>query len=116
MTDPKAQKLLTALKKEYPDAKCALNFRNPLEILVATILSAQCTDKKVNEVTKNLFKKYRKPQDYASASIKDLEKDIRSTGFYRQKAKWIQNASKIILEKYNGKVPKSMVLRERQRT
>lgn len=101
-------KILELLKKEYPKAKVALDFRTPVEMLAATILSAQCTDKRVNIVTKTLFKKYRTAADYAKADIKEFENDIRSTGFYRNKAKNIINAAKIIVEKYNGKVPDTM--------
>lgn len=101
-------KVLKILKKEYPDAKLALNFRNPLEILVSTILSAQCTDKRVNEVTKALFKKYKTVSDYANADVKVFEQEIHSTGFYRNKAKNIIAAAKMILADFSGKVPDSM--------
>jgi len=100
--------IMGLLKKEYPTAKCSLNFRNPLELMVATILSAQCTDVRVNIVTKTLFKKYRQPQNYYKVPQKELEEDIRSTGFYRNKAKAIQWACKAIVEKFGGKVPKTM--------
>lgn len=100
--------ILKALKQEYPEAKCALNFSNPLEMLVATILSAQCKDKMVNRITLNLFKKYRTAKDYADADVKEFEKDIRSTGFYRNKAKNIKAACKIIVEKHGGNVPGTM--------
>jgi len=103
-----APAILKALKKEYPLSAIALKFSNPLEILVATVLSAQCTDKMVNKVTKKLFKKYRTVRDYATADIRELEKDIHSTGFYRNKARNIQNACRIILEKHKGKVPDIM--------
>ncbi|MCB4790326.1 MAG: endonuclease III [Elusimicrobia bacterium] len=96
------------LKKEYPDAKVALSYSNPLEILVATILSAQCTDERVNIVTQALFKKYRKLDDYANADLKEFEQDIRSTGFYRHKAKNIINSAKLILKNFKGKVPDKM--------
>ena len=99
--------ILKALKEEYPQAKCALNFSSPLEMLVATILSAQCTDKMVNKVTESLFKKYRTAKDYAQADLKGLEQDIRSTGFYRNKAKNIREACRIIMEN-GGKVPQTM--------
>jgi len=101
--------ILRILSETYPDAKVALNFTNPLEILIATILSAQCTDERVNKVTETLFKKYRSPEDYAKSSLKDLEKDIKSTGFYKAKAKNIRDACRIIVEKFNSQVPKSMV-------
>lgn len=101
-------KILILLKKEYPKVKIALNFTNPLEILVSTILSAQCTDARVNLVTKTLFKKYRTVEDYAKANIKTFEQEIRSTGFYRNKAKNIIASTKKILKDFNGKVPDSM--------
>jgi endonuclease-3 len=101
-------KVIELLEKEYPDAKTALNYSSPLEILVATMLSAQATDAIVNTVTKNLFKKYRKPEDYANADIKELEQDIRSTGFYHNKAKNLQKCCKLLVEKYSSKVPKTM--------
>ena len=104
----RTKKIMALLKKEYPTAKCSLNFRNPLELMVATILSAQCTDVRVNIVTKTLFKKYRKPQDYYKVPQQELEQDIRSTGFYRNKAKAIQSACRAIVEKFGGKVPKTM--------
>lgn len=96
------------LEKEHPDAKVALHYSNPLELLVATILSAQSTDETINKVTKTLFKKYTKPEDYANADLKELEQDIRSTGFYHNKAKNLQNTAKMLVEKYNSKVPKTM--------
>lgn len=104
----KAKKILSILRKTYPDAHCELNFSNPLELLVATILSAQCTDARVNLVTRALFKKYRKAEDYTGVAPAELEKDIRSTGFYKNKAKAIQGCCKILVEKYGGKVPKTM--------
>lgn len=100
--------MLPLLKKEYPNAKIALNFSNPLEILVATVLSAQCTDERVNMVTKSLFKKYRKAQDYAKANLKTFEQEIRSTGFYRNKAKNIISAAQKIVKDFHGKMPDSM--------
>jgi endonuclease-3 len=101
----RASEILKRLKKEYPVAKIALEFKNPFQLLVSTILSAQCTDERVNIVTKSLFKKYKKPQDFLNVSSEELEKDIFSTGFYRQKAKSIKNCCKALLEKHNGKVP-----------
>lgn len=101
-------KILILLKKEYPKAKVALNFASPLEILVSTILSAQCTDARVNLVTKTLFRKYRTVEDYAKANIKIFEQEIRSTGFYHNKTKNIINAAKKIIEDFNSKVPGSM--------
>lgn len=96
------------LKNEYPDAKPALNCGNPLELLVATVLSAQCTDSQVNKVTEHLFKKYNSVTDYAFADPRELEVDIYSTGFYRQKAKNIIRAAQILLEKYDSRVPQTM--------
>lgn len=101
-------KFLILLKKEHPQAKIALNFTKPLEILVSTILSAQCTDVRVNLVTKSLFKKYRKVEDYAKANIKTFEQEIRSTGFYHNKAKNIIAAAQRILKDFNGEVPNTM--------
>lgn len=103
-----AAKVVKILRKTYPDAKCALYFSNPLEILVATILSAQCTDVRVNMVTPGLFKKYRSCKDFAEAKPEELQKDIKSTGFYRNKAKSIQGACRMMLEKFEGKVPRTM--------
>jgi endonuclease-3 len=100
--------IIKILQKEYPQAKIALNFSNPIELLVATILSAQCTDERVNKVTKELFKKYKTVDDYANADIKKFEQEIKPTGFYKMKAKNIINAAKIIKEKFNGKVPDTM--------
>jgi len=101
-------KILELLEEEHPDAKIALHYTNPLELLVATILSAQCTDKRVNIVTKTLFKKYRKAEDYASADLKKLEADIKSTGFYRNKAKNLKRCCQILVEKFSSQVPKTM--------
>jgi DNA-(apurinic or apyrimidinic site) lyase (EC 4.2.99.18)/endonuclease III (EC 3.2.2.-) len=100
--------IIKILEKEYPVAKTVLNFSNPLEILVATILSAQCTDERVNKVTKELFKKYKTVDDYANANLKKFEQEIKSTGFYKMKAKNIINSAKIIKEKFSGKVPDTM--------
>lgn len=100
--------IIRVLEKEYKTPKIALEFSNPLEILVATILSAQCTDDRVNVVTETLFKKYRKVSDYANAKPKAFEHDIKSTGFYRNKAKNIIAAAKIIREKFGGNVPDNM--------
>ena len=100
------KQILIALKKEYPKAHCALHFSNPLELLVATQLSAQCTDKRVNQVTKNLFKKYKKAADYAKAPLKDLEKEIKSTGFFRNKARHLKDSCAQIEKNHKGKVPK----------
>ncbi|MGB9664953.1 MAG: endonuclease III [Ignavibacteria bacterium] len=99
------QEILDRLRKHYPDAKIKLKFKNPFELLIATILSAQCTDDRVNIVTETLFKKYRKPEDYLKVSNEELEKDIFSTGFYKQKAKAIKACCQALVEKYNGKIP-----------
>lgn len=100
-----ANKIFQLLKKHYPNPKPALEYSNPFELLIATILSAQCTDERVNIVTKNLFNKYQKPEDYMKVSNEELEKDIFSSGFYKQKAKSIKNCCAELLEKYEGKVP-----------
>jgi endonuclease-3 len=96
------------LRKAYPDAGCTLDFENPFELLVATILSAQCTDERVNAVTKTLFRKYRKPEDYVRARPGRLEADIRSTGFFRTKAKAIRELSRDLLHTHGGQVPRDM--------
>lgn len=108
MNATNAKEIIRLLKKEYPDAHCALNHTNAFELLIATILSAQCTDERVNIVTADLFRKYRKPSDYLKVPQTELEQDIRSTGFYRNKAKNIQGACKLLVEKYKGEVPESM--------
>ena len=108
MSTKDMDKILPLLKKEYPKAKIVLNFSTPLEILVATVLSAQCTDARVNIVTKSLFKKYRKVQDYAKANLKTFEQEIRSTGFYRNKAKNIISTAQKIIKDFGGKLPDSM--------
>ncbi len=104
----RAEQIVAGLRQLYPDAKCSLDFTTPLELLVATMLSAQCTDERVNQVTKALFKKYRSAQDYASADPETLEQDIKQTGFYRNKAKHIREAAQIIVERYGGEVPRAM--------
>jgi endonuclease-3 len=104
----RVQQLVKALPKVYPDAHCELDFRNPLELLVATILSAQCTDKRVNAVTPGLFAKYRSAADYAKASPASLEKMIRSTGFFRSKTKSIRGATAAIASEHGGRVPNTM--------
>jgi endonuclease-3 len=96
------------LQEEYPDAEPMLHFKNPLELLVATILSAQCTDKQVNKVTQVLFKKYSSVEDFANADINELGKDIYTTGFYHQKAKHIIGSAQLILTEFGGKVPDTM--------
>jgi endonuclease III len=100
--------ILSGLDQAYPNAQCALRHTNPLQLLLATILSAQCTDERVNIVTQDLFRKYRTPNDYADAPREDLENDIRSTGFYHNKAKSIQGACQMILDKFGGSVPRTM--------
>ncbi len=100
--------IIRRLKRAYPDAKCSLNHANAFELLIATILSAQCTDERVNIVTSDLFRKYRGPQDYLSVAPRELEKDIQSTGFFRNKTKSIQGTSKMLLDEYNGRVPQTM--------
>jgi len=100
--------IIKRLKKAYPDAHCALNHTNAFELLIATILSAQCTDERVNIVTATLFRKYLGPQDYVDATTEELENDIRSTGFFRNKTKSIKAASARLLEVYGGEVPKRM--------
>lgn len=104
----RVKKINSVLKKLFPDAKIALRYKNPFELLVAVILSAQCTDKKVNEVTARLFKKYKTLDDYVNANQKEFEQDIRPTGFYKNKARYILMCAKIIKEKFNGKVPDNM--------
>jgi endonuclease-3 len=101
-------KAIELLEGEYPDAKTALKYSNPLELLVATILSAQCTDKRVNAVTKNLFKKYKTSEDYAESDLSELEEDVRPTGFFRNKARNIQKSCRLLVEKFNSQVPKTM--------
>lgn len=103
-----AVKILTGLKNAYPDAGCSLSFRSPLELLVATILSAQCTDVRVNKVTPKLFQQFCSAKDYAAAPIEQLEEAIRTTGFFHNKAKNIQNACRRIAEEFGGKVPDTM--------
>lgn len=106
--EKRTREIIGRLKKEYPDAHCALDHANAFELLIATILSAQCTDERVNIVTANLFRKYRKPEDYLNVSQEELEKDIHSTGFYRNKAKNIQGACRKIVELYDGEIPQTM--------
>ena len=108
--DKKKQRLksiLSLLNKNYPSAHCALNFKNPLELLVATQLSAQCTDKRVNLVTQTLFKKYKTAKDYAKAPIKELEKAVQSTGFFRNKARNLKQSCQTLEKSYKGQVPKN---------
>jgi endonuclease III len=100
--------IIKRLKKAYPDAHCALNHTSPFELLIATILSAQCTDERVNIVTANLFRKYRGPEDFVRVSQRELEKDIHSTGFFRNKAKNIKAASQRLIDVYGGNIPQTM--------
>jgi endonuclease-3 len=102
------RKIIRLLKRAYPDAHCSLNHSNPFELLIATILSAQCTDDRVNIVTADLFRKYRKPADYLKVSNRELEKDIRTTGFFRNKTKSIQGTARLLVDQYGGEVPNSM--------
>jgi endonuclease-3 len=104
----RTKKIIAGLEKAYPTAHCELNFSNPLELLIATILSAQCTDKRVNIVTESLFKKYRSAADIANANLSELEDAIKTAGFYRNKAKSIQAAARAIVEKHGGEVPRTM--------
>jgi len=107
-TRERVAQLLKVLPQVYPGAHCELDFHNPLQLLVATILSAQCTDKRVNMVTPTLFKKYRRAKDYANASQAELENAIKSTGFFRNKTKSIRAAMRVIAEGHGGKVPDRM--------
>src|SRR6266403_5321320 len=102
------QSILQRLAEVYPDAHCELDFETPFQLLVATILSAQCTDKRVNIVTRDLFQKYRTPRDFAEAGQTELENAIKTTGFYRNKAKNLRAMSRDLLELYHGEVPRSM--------
>lgn len=100
--------MVKILGKEYPDARTALHFTNPLELLVATVLSAQCTDERVNKVTEALFKKYRSARDYAQVDLKELEEDVRPTGFFRNKAKAIKGFCSELVRRFEGQVPPSL--------
>src|SRR5204862_2129071 len=104
----RVKKIITALRETYPDAHCELDYSNPLELLIATILSAQCTDKRVNLVTAELFKKYRSAADYAKAPEPELEQSIKSTGFFRNKTKSIKAATEAIVQRHKGEVPNTM--------
>ena len=104
----RVKQILAGLKQTYPDAHCELNYSNPLELLVATILSAQCTDKRVNMVTADLFKKYRSAADFANAPQAELEQAVKTTGFFRNKAKSLKAACQAIVEKHGGHVPRTM--------
>jgi endonuclease-3 len=104
----RTQQIIAGLKQAYPDAHCELNYRNPLELLIATILSAQCTDKQVNLVTAELFKKYRCAADFANATQEQLEADVHRIGFFRNKAKNIRACCQKLLERHGGEVPRTM--------
>ena len=106
--EARTQQIIKLLKRAHPDAKCALNHSNPFELLVATILSAQCTDERVNKVTADLFRKYRKPEDYLKVPAIELQEDIRTTGFFRNKTKSIQGACAMLVDEFHGQVPKTM--------
>lgn len=108
LSAPEILHIFEILRKEYPDAKIALSYRNPLELLVATILSAQCTDEQVNKVTVSLFKKYPTVESYARASLPGLEEAIKSAGFFRNKARNIKACCELILEKFGGRIPQTM--------
>ena len=100
--------IISNLQQTYPNAHCELNYHNPLELMIATILSAQCTDKQVNIVTKDLFKKYRQAAAYTAVPLEELQNDIRRIGLFRNKAKSIQKACRALVENHNGKVPQTM--------
>ena len=104
----RTMKIIAALQRTYPNAHCELNFSNPLQLLIATILSAQCTDKRVNIVTAELFKKYRSAKDFADAPLADIEEAVKTTGFFRNKAKNIKACCAALVEKFGGEVPRTM--------
>lgn len=104
----RVSRITEILTKTYPEAKVALKFSNPIEMLISTMLSAQCTDERVNLVTRDLFRKYRTPEEYANSDLKELESAIRSTGFYRSKAKNIRNACRMIVDRFHSQVPKTI--------
>ena len=104
----RAVEVVESLEKEFPDAEVALHYANPLQLLVATILSAQTTDRRVNIVTKSLFRKYGKAEDYANADLSALELEVKSTGFYHNKAKNIKKTGEMLVQKYHSQVPKTM--------
>ena len=106
--EQRIKNILKILDEHYPDVKVALHYSNPLELLIATILSAQCTDERVNQLTPHLFKKYPTAKDYAMADLKTLEQDIKPTGFYKNKAKHIKECCQVLVEKYNGQVPANL--------
>jgi len=104
----RTEQIIKLLKRAHPDAHCALNHSNAFELLIATILSAQCTDERVNIVTADLFRKYRRPEDYLKVPAVELQQDVRTTGFFRNKTKSIQGACKMLIEEFGGEVPKAM--------
>lgn len=104
----KLKKILRILKKEFPNPHCALSYRNPFELLVATMLSAQATDKSVNQATPKLFKNFKTPQEFAKADVKEIEDNIRSIGLYKTKAKNIKKMAQLLIDEYNQKVPQSI--------
>ncbi len=108
--EPKARaiKILELLEKQYPDAEIALHYANPLELLISTILSAQATDEQINAITPKLFERFKTPEDFANADVKELEQYVKSSGFYHNKAKNIQNCCKTLVEKFHSKVPQTM--------
>jgi len=106
--EQRIKNILKILDEHYPDVKVALHYSNPLELLIATILSAQCTDERVNQLTPHLFEKYPTAKDYAMADLKTLEQDIKPTGFYKNKAKHIKECCQVLVEKYNGQVPANL--------
>ena len=101
-------KIISLLKKEYPDAKCSLNYKSPFQLLVATILSAQCTDKRVNKVTEGLFDKYPNPLGFINLSLEEIEREIYSTGFYKNKAKSIKGMAAAVVNEYGGELPQTL--------
>lgn len=107
-TKKHAAKVVRRLKADYPEAPCALNHKTPFQLLIATILSAQCTDERVNLVTKDLFRQFKKPADFAAAPIKQIEQAVKSTGFYRNKAKNIKACSQALLDDHDGQVPEDL--------
>jgi endonuclease-3 len=104
----RTMKIITALRRTYPNAHCELNFSNPLQLLIATILSAQCTDRRVNIVTAELFEKFRNAKDFADAPLAEIEKAVKTTGFFRNKAKNIKACCAVLVEKFKGEVPRTM--------
>ena len=108
--EPKARaaKIIQLLEKEYPEAEIALEYANPLELLISTILSAQATDEQINKITPALFKRYKTPEDFANADLQELEQYVKSSGFYHNKAKNIQNCCKTLVEKFHSKIPQTM--------